>query len=120
MNDGNLRFVRALRTLFDSQNVMRRRLIWLAVLGLALIIFLFVFGGNYGVFNIIKLNRERRTLQKEIESLEKERNDLRTVIEKLKYDRREIEKVARENYGMARPGEKVVKFVAPQDTGRRP
>jgi cell division protein FtsB len=120
MRDGNLNFIRALRTLFESQNTIRRRLAWAALLGAALLFFLFIVGGNYGIIKIVSLHRERKDLEMRIEALQAERDSLKTDIRKLKSDMREIERVARENYGMARPGEKVVKFVEPRDTLRRP
>ena len=120
MNNGNLRFVRALRELFESQNALRRRFFWIALLTGALFVILFVIGGNYGILNITKLRDERQDLQSQIRAMERERDSLKLTIEKLKTDRREIERVAREEYGMAKPGEKVVKFIRAEDTARHP
>jgi cell division protein FtsB len=120
MRDGSLHSIRALRLLFESQNTIRKKLIWAAVLGALLLFFLFVVGGNYGILKIVSLYRERKGLEKRISTLQSERDSLKSDIEKLKGDVREIERVARENYGMARPGEKVLKFVEPRDTARRP
>jgi cell division protein FtsB len=118
MHDGNLRFVRGLRTLFESQNTARRRLVWGVALAALLLVVLFVIGGNYGLLNILRLREERRVLQTQIRELEGARDSLKLLITKLKYDKKEIERVARETYGMARPGEQIIKFVDPQDTGR--
>jgi len=120
MRDGNLNSIRAIRTLFESQNTVRKKLIWAALLCALLLFFLFIIGGNYGILKIVSLRRERKDLEKRIVALQLERDSLKSDIEKLKFDAREIERVARENYGMARPGEKVLKFVEPRDTARRP
>jgi cell division protein FtsB len=120
MHDDNLRFVRALRALFESRNTIRRRLFWYVAFAAALFVFLFAIGGNYGLLNVVKLRRERTALESRNRALEEERDRLRQEIVRLKYDKREIERVARQNYGMAKPGEKVIKFVEPRDTLRRP
>ena len=120
MNDGNLNFVRVMRALIESQNSGRRKIYWVAAAVVLLFIVLFVIGGNYGILNILKLREERKALQTELKSLEQERDSLKLGIAKLKYDKHEIERVAREKYGMALPGEKVIKFVDPKDTSRHP
>lgn len=114
--DGNLRFVRFLREALESQNSLRRRLFWIGLLTGTLFVVLFVIGGNYGILNILKLRKERAVLETQISGLEHSRDSLKIVITKLRYDVQAVERVAREEFGMARPGEKVIKFVRARDT----
>ena len=77
-----------------------------------LIIFIF---GDHGIFQLYKLKRERAEVQAHITLLRKEREQLKSEKARLENDLDYIEKLARERFRMAKPGEKVFKVV-PKNT----
>jgi cell division protein FtsB len=78
------------------------------ILGVVILIFgSFVIFSPYGVVKSIKLVAQRYSSLEEIKNLKKENDSLRDEIKQLKTDTLEIEKVAREQYGMVKKGEKV-------------
>jgi cell division protein FtsB len=70
--------------------------------------------GNYGFFQIMRLERQKTELKREIERLKKEHEELVRSKELLKNDLAYIEKIAREKYRMVRPGETVFQIVTPE------
>ncbi len=79
-----------------------------AILGLALICVALVVHeifGQHGYLALQKQRREHDALQQQIQQLQKENQQLQTQIKSLKTDPKAIEKVAREQMGLARPGE---------------
>ncbi|MBX7152772.1 septum formation initiator family protein [bacterium] len=89
----------------------RRKIVLWAV---AVIASLTVIGGNYGLYQIMKINNQRSALVQSIEKLKQEQTALLQEREKLKSDLKHIEKVAREKYGMVREGERVYQVI-PKD-----
>ena len=73
-----------------------------------LIIFVF---GDHGLFQLYKLKRERAEIQKHISQLRENREMLISEKNRLENDLEYIEKLAREKYRMAKPGEKVFKVI---------
>jgi len=116
MANKEFEFIRNFNIFLAARKASRKRkIVWIAVSFLVLFFFLFIFGGNYGLINMLKLTKEKKALLKDIEALEKQGKELKKNIEKLKSDKKEVERIARENYGMAKKGEKVFKFVKPRD-----
>jgi cell division protein FtsB len=115
MASRELYFVRVAKAFVDKQGISRKRILIFTVLVGLILAFLFVFAGPYGVINMMSINKEKKVLQNKINLLEKERATLTEEIKRLQTDTKEIEKIAREQYGMAKPGEKVYKIV-PADT----
>jgi len=115
MAENEFGFLRSFHAFFRLQKASRRKkAFWIAVSAGALFLFLFLFGGDYGLFHLFRLKREKKALQADITTLEKEGRELKKQAEKLKDDPAEIERIAREDYGMAKKGEKVFKFVPPE------
>ncbi|OGS36224.1 MAG: hypothetical protein A2293_15920 [Elusimicrobia bacterium RIFOXYB2_FULL_49_7] len=85
-----------------------------------LLTFLFLFGGSYGVIRLLRLKIEKRRLMADIRTLEHKQDSLKQTIERIQKDPAEIERIAREHYGMAKPGEKVFKFVSPAERKSNP
>jgi len=73
-----------------------------------LIIFIF---GDHGLFQLYKLKKERTEIQNYISQLRKDREGLLSERNRLENDLKYIEKLAREKYRMAKPGEKVFKVI---------
>ena len=84
-----------------------------AVLAVALVVLMYILFNNQGVFQRIRLEREKKELLQKIQVLEKEQKQLQEQSKALEGDKKAIEKVAREKYGMVREGEKVYR-VAPK------
>jgi len=63
-----------------------------------------------GVVQLMRLAREVEEAEADLEVLIAERDDLRSRARRLREDPREIEWVAREQLGMVRPGELVVRW----------
>ena len=99
---------RALRErLAETQKKLIRGVLFLIAITL-LIVFIF---GDHGVFQLYKLKRERAEIQKHISQLRENREILISEKNRLENDLEYIEKLAREKYRMAKPGEKVFKVI---------
>ena len=72
---------------------------------------IFVFG-DHGLFQLYKLKKEKNSIQKHIRELRKEREVLISEKKRLENDLIYIEKLAREKYRMAKPGERVYKVIS--------
>jgi cell division protein FtsB len=81
----------------------------------AVSIILFFFWGEFGFFRVWILHRKMVKLEKEIVALKVTKQDLLWEIDKIKNDSDYLIKYAVENYGYARPDQKIIQFV-PMDT----
>jgi len=77
---------------------------------LATLMIIFIFG-DHGLLQLFKLKRERSKIQSHISELRKDREGLIKEKARLENDLKYIEKLAREKYRMAKPGEKVFKVM---------
>ncbi|HID10386.1 MAG TPA: septum formation initiator family protein [Candidatus Latescibacteria bacterium] len=85
------------------------------VLALALFGLYFVFG-EHGLWRIWKLKRRARALKEEVVRIEAKRRALEEEKKKLEEgDPEYIEKLARERYGMVKPGERVYIVLPPPE-----
>jgi cell division protein FtsL len=66
---------------------------------------------NQGFLDMYRAYKQDRELTRKIEAAHAEADSLRAEIERLKSDTAHIEGIAREKLGMARKGEKIIKFV---------
>ncbi|MCC7261289.1 MAG: septum formation initiator family protein [Candidatus Latescibacteria bacterium] len=97
-----------LRPQAESTDKSRWRLV-LALLVLGVILYLFV-GGDEGLIEIRRQAKVLAVLQARVDQLEAENDSLRQILTMLEHDKDYIEKVAREEYGMVKPGEKVYRL----------
>ena len=67
----------------------------------------FLLFSNYGLYTRLKLQNQKIVLKQKIKDEEKIHDSLKHEIYELKNNNTEIERVAREKYGMLKPGEKV-------------
>lgn len=91
---------------------MSRRLLAtgaLALAGAGLLAF-----GGAGAVRVWQMSREVETLEREIEQLRAEADRLSRAVDRLREDPALIERLAREELGMVKPGERVLKFPADQ------
>ena len=73
-----------------------------------ILIFLF---GDHGLFQLYKLKEEKKEVQNQIYEFRQNRENLISEKTRLENDLNYIEKLAREKYRMAKPGEKVFKVI---------
>ena len=88
----------------------RWRLVVAGALGVVLVVML-VLGGN-GLLKVWRLKQKVDTLERDVQMLEAENDRLARTIDRLREDPAAIEKIAREELGLVREGEKVLKFPA--------
>ncbi|KPK96430.1 hypothetical protein AMJ80_00160 [bacterium SM23_31] len=85
-----------------------KRLIILGILLLVICIYSF---GDYGLYQYYQLNREEKRLQTELAQLELESKQLEMERQLLqKQDPDYLERIAREKFGLVKPGEKIYKL----------
>lgn len=92
----------------------RRNAMWILLAGLALLILQDVFG-THGVLAMRRAQREATRDQQEINRINQENVQLQNRVNALKTDPQAIERIAREQMGLARPGEYIFK-VPPANT----
>ncbi len=87
---------------------MRPRLV-VAALVLLVLAGLMVYGWH-GVVRLQQIREEMRSLERENVNLRQEAERLTQLIDRLRNDPAYLERIAREERGMVRPGETVLKF----------
>ncbi len=70
-----------------------------------------LFGGEYGLFEVWRLERQKVEEIRRLEELRAEVEVLRTRADSLENDPAALERLARERYGMIRDGERLYRFV---------
>jgi cell division protein FtsB len=71
----------------------------------------------FGTHGYLAMRQKRQEIQKvsqELEKINKENLELQQNVQDLKSDPETIRKIAREEYGLARPNEKIIKLPAPR------
>jgi cell division protein FtsB len=87
---------------------LRRNLNWFLVGGLALLLLQDIFG-THGVLAMRRTQQQAAEIRKEINQLDTENKKLLERVKALKTDPATIERIAREENGLARPGEFIFK-----------
>lgn len=95
----------------------RRNLLWLLLAGLGLLILQDVFG-THGVLAMRRAQHEAVHEQEEIDRINQENIELQSRVKSLKTDPAAIERIAREQMGLARPGEYIFKIPPKTATGK--
>jgi cell division protein FtsB len=90
------------------------RVLFLAGLGLAA--YYAFFGGRYSVFEVRTAEGDRDVLSAQLDSLEEVNAALAARVDSLETDPATLERVAREEYGMVRPGETIYRREVPDST----
>lgn len=88
---------------------LRRHLNWLLVGALGLLLLQDVFG-THGLIAMRRSQQEAARVQKEINQLNQENRQMQERVKALKSDPQAIERIAREEMGLARPGEYIFKI----------
>ena len=79
------------------------------LIGTVIFLFLAIFMifSKYGVIKRFELEMQKKEILRSIENEKRTNDSLHNQIKLLEYDKNEIEKIAREKYGMIKPGERV-------------
>lgn len=91
--------------------IFHRRLLY-GFCGLLIILSLFTIFGDRGIFHLWRLRGEKEKLDERNFLLLGENETLRERIRRLRHDDFYLEKIAREELGLARPGEIVYRFAS--------
>ena len=96
----------------------RRRNVLRIALGLIFGVALYyaLFGGEYSVFELRRLSGRVAQEQARLDSLRIEVDSLEARADSLENDSATIERIARERYGMIKPGERLYRFVEGDST----
>jgi cell division protein FtsB len=94
----------------------RRNASWFLALAFTLLVLQDVFG-THGVLAMRRAQKEAASVQKEIDQINEENQQLQDRVKALKTDPEAIERIAREEMGLARPGEYIFK-TAPRPADR--
>jgi cell division protein FtsB len=86
----------------------RRNLYWFLIAGFVLLLLQDIFG-THGVLAMRRSQAEARKIQQEIIQLDRENKKLQEHVKDLKTDPSTMECIAREDFGLARPGELIFK-----------
>ena len=81
----------------------------------AIVLLIVFFLGDHGVYQLYSLREEKAEIQQSIVQLREEKKRLESEKTRLQTDYEYIEQLARENYRMAKPGEKVFKVVPKEE-----
>ena len=95
----------------QMSNFLRQNLNWFLALGLALLLLQDVFG-THGLLAMRRAQKEAANVQREIDQINLENRRLQENVKALKTDPAAIERIAREEMGLARPGEYIFKIPA--------
>jgi cell division protein FtsB len=90
------------------RDFLLRNLNWFLLVALGLLILQDVFG-THGVLAMRRSQQEAARVRKEIDQINEENRQLQDCVKALKSDPATIERIAREEMGLARPGEYIFK-----------
>jgi cell division protein FtsB len=95
----------------QMSDFLRQNLNWFLALGLTLLLLQDVFG-THGLLAMRRAQKEAARVQLEIDQINQENRRLQENVKALKTDPAAIERIAREEMGLARPGEYIFKIPA--------
>ncbi len=100
--------------IWSLKNNPGKRYRWLLVLGFVVVFFFFMFS-DHGIYTRFSLESKKTELYESISQEQKNADSLQKIIKKLRTDTLEIERIAREKYGMIKPGEEVFRVSEPKE-----
>ncbi len=98
-----------------KRSKIKSRLLMFGIITVVVFVILSFFWGEFGFFRMWILSKRIERLQKEIATLQVQKHDLLWEMDKMKNDSDYIKRYAVEEYGYARPDQRVIQFV-PSDT----
>ena len=85
----------------------RRRLVLFGVI-ISVIIGAVILFSDYGLVKLFNLEYRKSTLEDEITRQYQIKDSLQKEIRAMRYDTTQIERIAREKYGLVKPGEEII------------
>ena len=98
---------------------LRRNATWFLAAAFTLLLLQDVFG-THGVLAMRRAQKEAESVEKEIDQINQENQQLQDRVKALKTDPQAIERIAREEMGLARPGEYIFKTAPPAPDASSP
>jgi cell division protein FtsB len=92
---------------------------WAVIAGLAFALYFALQGGEYGTLDLLQLRRDEAGERAKVERLKQLVDSLGKVADAIERDPRMQERVARERFGMLRPGEFLYRLVPTGDVEKR-
>ena len=89
----------------------KKRILRGVVLLVSVILVIIFFFGDHGIYQLIKINSERKKTQNLIAELRLEIQNLENKKQNLQHNDEYLMKLAREKYGMVLPGEKMFRVI---------
>ncbi len=89
---------------------MKKRRVLLFVFVFLLILGIFTFFGEKGIFSLLRIQKEVARIKEKNVKLEEENQRLREEVKRLQTDKRYIEEIARKELGMVKEGEIIYQF----------
>ena len=89
----------------------KKRILRGVVLLVGVILVIIFFFGDHGIYQLIKINSERKRTQEFIAEMRLKLQNLEKEKHNLKYNDEHLMRLAREKYGMVLPGEKMFKVI---------
>lgn len=89
---------------------MSKKRVFLFIFIIFLILGIFTFFGEKGIFSFLHLQKEVARIKEKNVKLEEENQKLREEVKRLQTDRRYIEEIARKELGMIKEGEIIYQF----------
>lgn len=96
-------------------NPLRWRKSFLGLILGGFILIWFLFLDTYSLYTRINLGNKKEELESETQKLRKENEELKKQIRQIRTDSNLVKKIAREKYGMRKPGEKLYKIHENED-----
>ena len=100
---------RSLRPLARTAGPPHRRWPWL-IAAIVIGTLVAASSGDHGLAQLVRLRAEHARMDTRNAEIASDNDRLRTEVRSLREDRGEIERIAREELGMARPGERIYQF----------
>ena len=89
----------------------KKRILRGVVLLVSIVLVIIFFFGDHGIYQLIKINSERKRTQNLIAEYHLELQNLENEKHNLKYNDEYLMRIAREKYGMVLPGEKMFRVI---------
>jgi cell division protein FtsB len=83
-------------------------------------LYFLLLGGEYTFLDLWRIDRAEKREVVELEAVRADVAALQARVDSLATDSATLERVARENFGMIREGERLYRFVEPDTTAREP
>ena len=104
------KYPRTLRYRQKTTAAKKRILRGIVLLASVILVIIFFFG-DHGIYQLIKINSERKRTQNLITELRLEIQNLENKKQNLQHNDEYLMKLAREKYGMVLPGEKMFRVI---------